>query len=127
MPPHVETVPYLGCTYTLDEYLEYDVNINALVPKPSPKLGIFKYLKENDIQYHLIALYKMLFSSALCYCAAELLLSCGRPSYARKTPLSQKQSRELTPFFGKKTSHTFLFSKYFSLSKKIFKNIFPFQ
>ncbi len=38
----VETAPYLG--FTLDQYLQWDVHINALVTKLSQKLGILKYL-----------------------------------------------------------------------------------
>ncbi len=62
----VETAPYLGCT--LDQYLQWDVHTNALVPKLSQKLGILKYLKNYVTQSHLIHLYKTLLQPCIDYC-----------------------------------------------------------
>ncbi len=57
----VETALYRGCA--IDQYLQWDIHINALVQKVSQKLGILKYFKRYVTQSHLTNLYKTIFQS----------------------------------------------------------------
>ncbi len=66
MLDQIETASYLGCT--LDQYLQWDVHINAVATKLSQKLGILKYLKKYVTQSHLIHLYKTPFQPCIDYC-----------------------------------------------------------